>query len=780
MSEYNSFFKVNAAIKNIIGKELIYSDNIAIVELIKNSKDANANDVRLFFDKEKSLDEGSITIIDNGKGMSLSDIKNKWLNIAYSEKREKHDERIAGNKGIGRFSCDRLGAILELYTKTFNGPCLKFVIDWDVFENQSIDKEITSIPITIQEISSEDFLLSFKDWNVESGTALRISKLRNVWDANRLKSLISELERFSPELENTFNISVFADDNNSELLNKINKKINNNILDKVSFKTTYIKSDIDAKGELIETTLYYQKKKLYHYSVKNPYQKLKNISVEVHYIDPLARAYFTRNLGVKLVDYGSIFLFYNNFRISPYGNAKNDWLGLDQRKAQGRARYLGTREVIGKIIVTDTDEAFQVLSNREGLANNQAFHELIAYDKDNKTSINDEYFSYGYVINIIRQLESFVVDALDWNRLIDTLDPKSTRVIQEKDLIKNPNQYQIKEIDPEKIELVRNRLLKSEWNIDTIEINYELISHISQEAKQKYDDYINDFVNTIENKDIKNLSRTEIKKVKNIIASERQRAENATNERYKEEQKRLKAEKIVKEKELTIEQINSQNMFLRKSSNTDVQDLLSCIHSILVRISSIQNNVTRIMRKSSNLLQDDLVKYISNIRESSEIIKKICEFATLKNFSDKQSAVNAELSTFIYEYLETISDFEIYRSINIINKIDKTILVNREFIPVEIMMMVDNILVNSKKAHSDKIFVRNFEKDNKVVFSFKDNGNGLSEKYKNNPSKIFDIGETTTKGSGIGLYQVNKVVQKLGAEIFLPEEKSGFTIEVIF
>ena len=101
--------------------------------------------------------------------------------------------------------------------------------------------------------------------------------------------------------------------------------------------------------------------------------------MQIYYIDPLTRAYFTRNVGIKPVEYGSIFLFYNNFRISPYGNVKNDWLGLDQRKAQGRARYFGTRELLGKIFITDEDNTFEVLSNREGLAQNQAFTELVAF-----------------------------------------------------------------------------------------------------------------------------------------------------------------------------------------------------------------------------------------------------------------------------------------------------------------------------------------------------------------------------------------------------------------
>ena len=55
--------------------------------------------------------------------MSQFDIENKWLNIAYSEKKEKKEEygrTLAGNKGVGRFSCDRLGKYLTIYTKQKN------------------------------------------------------------------------------------------------------------------------------------------------------------------------------------------------------------------------------------------------------------------------------------------------------------------------------------------------------------------------------------------------------------------------------------------------------------------------------------------------------------------------------------------------------------------------------------------------------------------------------------------------------------------------------------
>ena len=152
-------FKVNAAIKNIIGKELIYSDNIAVVELIKNSKDAGAQEANIVFKNENDLFNGSIIISDNGKGMSLSEIKEKWLNIAYSEKKKHPDDIIyAGNKGVGRFSCDRLGSSLILLTKSADGDYIKLNINWQDFENRNQNEEVSMIPVEYEILSKETFI----------------------------------------------------------------------------------------------------------------------------------------------------------------------------------------------------------------------------------------------------------------------------------------------------------------------------------------------------------------------------------------------------------------------------------------------------------------------------------------------------------------------------------------------------------------------------------------------------------------------------------------------
>ena len=137
----STHFKANAGLKDILGRGLIYDDNIAIIELVKNSQDADSPKVEIEFINAESLSEESKLLIrDNGTGMDMFDIENKWLNMAYSEKKgtlKSNKEAYAGNKGIGRFSCDRLGSQLILYTKKENSIPLKLYINWNDFENKT-------------------------------------------------------------------------------------------------------------------------------------------------------------------------------------------------------------------------------------------------------------------------------------------------------------------------------------------------------------------------------------------------------------------------------------------------------------------------------------------------------------------------------------------------------------------------------------------------------------------------------------------------------------------
>jgi hypothetical protein len=109
-------FKPRARIIKIIGQELISNDVIALVELIKNSFDADAQNIDLTLNNIFSND-GEIIIKDDGSGMTYEKIINVWLEPATPDKKSKNNNtfskcfqrRLLGEKGIGRFAVHRLG-----------------------------------------------------------------------------------------------------------------------------------------------------------------------------------------------------------------------------------------------------------------------------------------------------------------------------------------------------------------------------------------------------------------------------------------------------------------------------------------------------------------------------------------------------------------------------------------------------------------------------------------------------------------------------------------------
>ena len=124
----------HARIITMIGNQLIRNEKVALMELLKNSYDADASWVQIRFinfdrkDDELKINKDSIIEIeDNGLGMSFDIIKESWINPASPYKfllKKKGKERtkkgriIQGEKGIGRFAVFKLGSTIEIITRS--------------------------------------------------------------------------------------------------------------------------------------------------------------------------------------------------------------------------------------------------------------------------------------------------------------------------------------------------------------------------------------------------------------------------------------------------------------------------------------------------------------------------------------------------------------------------------------------------------------------------------------------------------------------------------------
>ena len=186
-----------------LGADLVTNDIVAVIELVKNSYDAYANDVWVRLGLEDG--EPYMEIEDDGHGMTEAVIRDAWCLIATPYK-EHHREvvrdgatrRVSGEKGLGRLSVGRLGQRLTLLTKAKGHPCWQIKVDWDnLARGDSFDDSTVELrqraPTTFQH---------------ESGTLLRIHALKSSWTESQCEELKHNLERLVSPFDNAVDFRV--------------------------------------------------------------------------------------------------------------------------------------------------------------------------------------------------------------------------------------------------------------------------------------------------------------------------------------------------------------------------------------------------------------------------------------------------------------------------------------------------------------------------------------------------------------------------------------------
>jgi hypothetical protein len=129
-------FSVDAGHIQRLGMELVAKQETALAELIKNAYDADATEVRVTFSNHDKPN-GTLVIQDNGVGMTAEVVRDAWMRISTTSKRDnpisqRYGRHRAGRKGIGRFAVQRLGTRLIMETEVAGNPNgLRVIFDWD-------------------------------------------------------------------------------------------------------------------------------------------------------------------------------------------------------------------------------------------------------------------------------------------------------------------------------------------------------------------------------------------------------------------------------------------------------------------------------------------------------------------------------------------------------------------------------------------------------------------------------------------------------------------------
>lgn len=399
-------FSITPRIIAHFGEDLIKNESIALLELVKNSYDACARNCDIDFQMRDGQLE-SLTIIDDGFGMSLETIQKVWLVIGTDFKKKRVAPNCCGRiplgeKGVGRLGVHKLGNHISLISKTHNEKEVQLCINWKLLDQA---KEINDFLI---DISENDTPLYFSQGN--TGTRIVIKDLKSDWDRRKLREVYRDLTSLnSPfsEMNDSFNVNIrsnsdffkglpsFEDIKDSGLyfghcvmkggqidnfeyefrpwptLNRIGqgRKVQKKDLIQEDLRLKGIKEDVDLKG----------RKKRVEYPIDLRDEQIGDIvfDIIIYETDPMILSFAnTEKASLKsyLKENGGVRVYRDNIRVYNYGESDNDWLGIDLRRVQRVGGNVSNNIILGSVKIDRIQsKGLKEKTNREGFIENDAY-----------------------------------------------------------------------------------------------------------------------------------------------------------------------------------------------------------------------------------------------------------------------------------------------------------------------------------------------------------------------------------------------------------------------
>lgn len=255
-------FDVSAGLIRQLGDELVSDEVTAMMELIKNAYDADADWVRveintkeIYQDPEsyyKDSYPGYIMISDDGDGMSDDDIWDKWMKISLSSKKKfKAEGKITnkkrtplGEKGVGRLSTNKLGDRLELFTGQLKSNKQNHVaFDWNNFDD---DTSLTAVPVHIDQ---------FEKKPSQKGTKLVITNLRESkkWEGDSWDKFRGQISQMIFPFKERRLFNVYLKLNGESIdLDELSQQVRNNSVANIKFNLAEKKLVINGSVKLLK------------------------------------------------------------------------------------------------------------------------------------------------------------------------------------------------------------------------------------------------------------------------------------------------------------------------------------------------------------------------------------------------------------------------------------------------------------------------------------------------------------------------------------------------
>ncbi len=813
MSKKNEvFFNIDSKILFELGEKLVINRAVALVELVKNSYDADATKVTIQM-KDVKKQGGTIIIKDNGRGMSLSRFKETWMRIATTEKEKnpiskKYKRRKAGEKGIGRFACRRLSNKLVLKTISKIGKRnkeeLNAVFNWPKFTPGT---DVNEVPI--------EYTIKRTDKG-EIGTTLILENTRDSWswrDINKLREELTSLvspttlkeKRINKKIDPGFNIEFDLPEFESKT----------KPLDKTFFINAWAKlfGHIDKNGITeykIEVIKKIENKIKKTFKRKERFKNLKNVNFQIHIFVYSSEFFKDSEWALSKArqistEKGGIKVYADSFRIFGYGESGDDWLKIDRDRARSRT-------VVDKEVSIFAKEA-----KRPGLHlfRNQALFGHVLFSKEDnpklEISINRERLIKNKAFEELKQFVRLGIDfatILYANEIVQKEKKKKEKKRKEGEKVQEEVKEEIHKIE-ELIKKSKEKIIKAKKRVKKIE---EKIKRIEGDKKELEKTHIK------LGEKLLNVSSPKYKnKIKDILQEEQKNLKLEKGLREEEKKARKELEKIQDESENIIlnsikesivateklEEIYRQEVVQEKEEIKHIMILAATGTLILIfghEIIAFITNIEELIKKISPLLQKpkkikeetikELEKYMKELKIKKEMMKEMGSLIGL--ISSRESRLERKEWVLLPIVKEVFKPFREYLKETIGIKYEFSIhkaLRTPEMHRSEIFSILHNLLTNSVKALKEvekrKIEVRALENNKNVCILFLDTGIGVKKERR---EKVFEMFESTSEpdmefgvGTGLGLYLIREITRSYGGDVKFIDAPKGWKtcVEII-
>lgn len=387
---FKAHIRFSTQIIRRLGEELNPSIDQSVLELVKNSYDADARSCVVELDSVTELG-GSIKIQDNGHGMDGDKIINGWLVLGESSKSSTHRTALgripAGSKGLGRLAALRLGTKakltsnpdIKIYPKEKKGVRYELEIDWNKYDYAKLVDDV-DLPVNKHSNNSP---------SLTPGTTITIKNLRSKIGEREIKRIARGLILLSDPFDddpNAFRPTLKSDD-----FKEMEKLVARRYFDDADY---HLVASIDKKGVAHASIKDYKGNVLFKGDHSELAKKRKHKTYDcppvtfdlwaflLNEVTFQTRTTSLNEVRTWLGEFGGVHLYENGLRVNPYGNPGNDWLDMNLARVRSPEERPSTNTSIGIVRVKDSGGLLSQKTDRSGFIENEVFHEIRSFCQD--------------------------------------------------------------------------------------------------------------------------------------------------------------------------------------------------------------------------------------------------------------------------------------------------------------------------------------------------------------------------------------------------------------